>query len=84
MRVRYRFDKYGEYRECTAILPDVPANPGRVTCYAHVGQHGEADRAWVREKTRPATPAEYEALHRELSRIYAPETLRIVARIASR
>ena len=81
-RVQYRFDKYGAHKECTALFPDQFPNGGHVVCYAHIGQHGEASRAWVREKTRPATPAEYAALHAELTRIYAPDGLRIVARIA--
>ena len=44
-----------------AFLPDVPANPGRVMAYEHVGQHGEADYAGLLADTVPATVAEYDA-----------------------
>lgn len=49
----------------------------RLTCYAHCGQHSECDVHWYRV-AKPATPEQYAALHAELSRIYAPETLTIV------
>ena len=41
-----------------------------VTCYAHIGQHGGAQMAHVLTATRPATPDEYDSLHREISQIY--------------
>lgn len=44
-----------------AFLPDVPANPGRVMAYEHVGQHGEADYSGLLGETAPATVAEYDA-----------------------
>lgn len=47
-------------------------NLGDVTCYAHVGQHGGANRAWL-SKGKRATPDEYAHLLAELSDIYAPE-----------
>ena len=41
-----------------------------VTCYAHIGQHGGAQMAHVHSATRPAKPAEYAPLYRELKQIY--------------
>jgi hypothetical protein len=32
--------------------------PGELTCYAHVGQHSPASRAYIRECTMPADPAD--------------------------
>ena len=40
-------------------------NSDRMTCYAHVGQHGSCDAGWLR-LTRRATFAEYDALRLEL------------------
>lgn len=48
-----------------ALLPDVPANPGRVMMYEHVGQHGEGDPAIIQD-TRPAKEEEYLPLLKEL------------------
>ena len=81
-RVLFRADKSGSHKgDITAVFPDLPydAEGSLVTCYAHVGQHSGCDRSWVRESTRPAKPAEYEALKRELESI--GYTLRIVGRL---
>ena len=66
-RVIYRAEKDGEI---VAVLPDEPANRGRLVCYSHVGQHGECCFEWYRA-TRPAKPEEYQALHEELINIYS-------------
>lgn len=52
-----------------AILPDVPANPGRVMMYEHIGQHGEGDYYGVLVQTKPARLSEPDtaALFRELT-----------------
>lgn len=66
-----------------AIFPTLIADPaGNVTSYAHVGQHGSASLAWVKAGTRPAHPAEYSALMRELSGIYevGADRVRLVIR----
>ena len=39
-----------------------------VTCYAHVGQHFEAEYAWTK-KLRPASPEEFRPLLNELTSI---------------
>ena len=84
LRVTYRIARNGNPDTLTAILPDVPANPGNFVCYAHLGQHSECSHAWYRS-TRPATKTEYKALARELESIYRPDyALRIVQRISNR
>jgi len=50
-----------------AFVPEGEANPGMLICYAHVGQHSEACRAYY-ASTKPAHyyDADVEALVREL------------------
>ena len=71
IEVMYRkyTDKSGEV---LAVFPYEVHHPSSstVTCYAHIGQHGNADMQHVLSKTRPATRAEYRDLHRELQSIY--------------
>lgn len=57
--------------ELCAYFPTDVWDPqrGTIACYAHVGQHGGADRSWL-TKGRPATEAEYAALLAELRGIY--------------
>jgi len=55
--------------EITAVLIQEQANAGNYLCYAHVGQHGECSRAWVREDTTPAWRGEYQSLLEELEDI---------------
>ena len=46
-----------------AFLPDVPANPGNVMSYEHLGQHGEASLEFYRYSTAPIRGAlPYDAL----------------------
>lgn len=52
-----------------AILLDVPENPGYVTCYQHVGQHGAGVYWAVMSQTRPASAEEYAPLKQELEAI---------------
>jgi len=44
-------------------------NGWQIACYAHVGQHGGADRSWLK-MGRLATETEYAPLLRELRQIY--------------
>lgn len=46
-----------------------PTRPWLMSCYQHMGQHGNADYDVVRDRTRLATAAEYAALRRELAQI---------------
>lgn len=43
------------------FLLDAPANPGRVLCWARVGEHSEAARAYMRGLPSPATESEIKA-----------------------
>ena len=52
-----------------AFLPDVPANPGMVMAYEHIGQHGEADYYHCLGLTHLAKPHEYADLLAELTGI---------------
>lgn len=56
--------------EVTAVFPTIPGDvQGRfMTCYSHVGQHASCDFGWY-HTTRPARPAEYADLKRELESI---------------
>jgi len=70
--VIFRANKSGQFKgDITAILPTIPAdcNGRYMTCYAHVGQHGNASFDWYRG-TRPARPDEFASLLRELTGIY--------------
>lgn len=57
--------------EVTAVFPTLPGtnDPWSMTCYAHIGQHSSASIEWVRT-AKPATPAQYAPLLRELQSIY--------------
>lgn len=63
----------------TAVFPTLPGTsaPWTATCYAHVGQHGTCSRDWYAGRQhgqRPATPAEYADLLRELRGIYESDS----------
>jgi len=84
MRVIFR--KFKDGGDIIALLPDVPANPGRIMSYMHVGQHSEASPGIVRG-TQPVDLADNPPANRlfcELARIYKPEPLRILKRLPSR
>jgi len=88
--VLFRAERSGPHEgEVTAVFPTVPSDHmGAFTVYDHIGQHGSGDWGWYNQ-TRPATPAEYASLLRELRGIYeralAPEDavyrLKVVHRI---
>ena len=64
-QTRVIFKKEKGSTDVIAFLLDVPSNWGNVVCYAHVGQHSEASLGYARE-CKPAAPAEYADLKREL------------------
>lgn len=66
---RVMFRVYRKEGDVIAILLDVPANRGRVTCYQHVGQHGEGSYSGIITDTRPATLEEAAPLRAELTQI---------------
>lgn len=69
--VIFRAERSGQFKgEVTAVFPTEVWNArGDVTCYAHNGQHGGCSLEWY-HRTRPATPAEYAPLLKELRSIY--------------
>ncbi len=65
--IMIRMPRDGSQPFAEIVWPYEPASyqPGDVTCWGYVGQHGGADLAgWIRE-TRPATPAECAAALRQ-------------------
>jgi len=63
-----RKEPAGLAAEVTAVFPCAPAttsDDGLMTCYAHMGQHGQCDQGWY-NGTKAAKPDEYRALKAEL------------------
>lgn len=54
-----------------ALFPEIPADNQGLLCssYMHVGQHGGANCSGVSRSTKPASPAEYAPLKKELGQI---------------
>lgn len=71
VKVIFRKEKnpYTNEYEVIAFMPELPANYGRIVCYAHMGQHSEADTEYY-HNTKKATEAEYKPLLMELKAIY--------------
>lgn len=55
--------------EVVAAIGGYECNPCKVMTYMHIGQHGEADRAWF-TNLKAARPDQYAELHKELKGIY--------------
>ena len=55
--------------EIIAFFPDFRTSLGRIICYEHVGQHGEADIHFYKYDTKKATPEEYAELYTELTEL---------------
>lgn len=53
-RIMPRFEEDGRV---LLAFPDHEANPGNVEVYEKCGQHSEANRAYIRLHTKPATPS---------------------------
>ncbi len=68
MKVKTVFRKHSD-GEIIALFPEEKWNDEFITCYAHIGQHGGSDYAWVVSTTKQATKAEYKALKSELENI---------------
>jgi hypothetical protein len=64
------FRKYRD-GDVIALMPEILGDMSPATCqsYMHVGQHGAANPLYVIGDTRPAAPAEYADLHKELEGI---------------
>lgn len=55
--------------EVTAVFPEVPwGSEYEMACYSRVGQHGGCGREWY-NATKPARPAEYRELAKELRQL---------------
>lgn len=52
--------------EVTALFPHEAEHDGTVVCYAHLGQHGNANYVYCVSKGRLATEEEYAPLKEEL------------------
>ena len=77
------------YEDAAAVIALFPGDAGTHdldTCsaYVHVGQHTCADLRHVIATTRPATPAEYAALKRELESAPYRYQLRMLKRTSRR
>lgn len=70
LAVIFRMDTHESIKEVTAVFPSLYPYPGRMVCYAHIGQHSECCDAWYYNRTRPATPEEYTPLLKELQQVY--------------
>ena len=66
--VVFRYDTTKDWKGTIfALLPHECADhQGNVTTYQHVGQHSAADYLYCISKSRPATPAEYADLKKEM------------------
>jgi hypothetical protein len=78
--VLFRRSRKGNF--VTAVFPCIPADDSGdlMSCFAHVGQHGAAGHAWF-YSMRPAKPAEYAELKRELESEPYGYRLKVFARI---
>lgn len=66
VKVIFRKEKDGEI---VAFFPELKANYGRMVCYAHIGQHSEADIEYY-HTTKKALDSEFKPLLNELKSIY--------------
>jgi hypothetical protein len=68
LKVIPRIEK--ETGDAILFLPQVPACYGMVTCYAHIGQHSEADVGYFSSGTRKAKSESEKAACAALVREY--------------
>lgn len=68
----------------TAVFPCEPAEYAgyKMSCYAHVGQHGSCSHDWY-QTTRAAKPEEYADLKRELEAAPYRYRLKVYKRLTS-
>lgn len=67
MKVIFRYDGLAD--EVLAVFPEEVCRCGRCLCYAHIGQHFEADYTEVIRTTKPATEGQYSVLLAELEAV---------------
>jgi hypothetical protein len=82
LRVIFKMEGRGKDARPVAFFPTMIGSYDwyTMTCYAHMGQHGIAEKGYVRE-CRPAKPHEYADLLAELQRIYDDCELVIAHRV---
>ena len=59
----------GLERDIIALLPEYPANKGKILSYQVIGQHSESDYPYILDVTVPCTYTEYRDLLEELKSI---------------
>ena len=71
VKVIFRKEKnpYANDYDVIAFMPELKANYGKIVCYAHMGQHSEADLEYY-QNTIKANETEYKPLLNELNGIY--------------
>jgi hypothetical protein len=77
MATLVKFRKWTKNRyegDITAVFPQLKYNKrlygnNSLQGYAHIGQHTEVSKDWVKTETEAATPQEYEPLKKELEQI---------------
>jgi hypothetical protein len=75
------------YDDVVALFPALPTNPSdpsEFQCYQHISQHRPTRAFTIMLYTRPAKPAEYQALKRELEAEPYKYRLRVVHRITKK
>ena len=77
----FRKDKDGNID--AVFLDDKFNDDYKLTCYAHVGQHGGCCIGWLYHDTKPATKWEYQSLLNELTNVYHDCTLTVKNRLPS-
>lgn len=68
INVIFRKDNSGNI---IAFFPEMACNYGKIMCYAHIGQHSEADIFFYMCDTKPAKQSEYDELLKEIKSIYS-------------
>ena len=58
--------------------------PGKLDCYAHVGQYSIAHIDYYREETKPAKPSEYASLLKELKGLYEKGTDAVTLKVITK
>lgn len=62
------FRKWGN-GEIIALFPEDSEKPGECLSYMHIGQHSSASYSWCMNRTKKASPEEFNALRQELESI---------------
>lgn len=78
LQVIFRKEKNGNI---AAFFPGMRCTYGKIACYYHIGQHGEADILYYMNDTKAATEKEYMPLLKELQGIYDDCRIRIRQRL---